>query len=350
MADLSIDLDVDDVDLPVETSTTVDSASAAAILLMLLDEAEAAAIMRALDPDEVKLLGKAMFESSQATEAEVECALDKFVERSRAISALSVGAEPRIRSVITQALGNIRADNILAAIAPQSSAKCLDVLRWMEVPLIARILADEHPQVSALIVSVLNPDVAAKALEGLEDAMQGDLLYRAARLKSVNGDAIADLDNLLSRYTALKDKAPKMKVGGKSDIAKIVNAMPKPNSERVLKTVKKLDRVVGQEIEDEMFIFDNLIDLDSKSLGAVLRSVDSEILTLALKGATKELVYKALGSMSARAAQGIRDDMADRGPTKRAEVDEAQRAVILVARQLAAAGSIMLGGCGEDYV
>jgi flagellar motor switch protein FliG len=325
-------------------------AVAAAILLLLLDEDEAAAILRELAPEEVKSLGKAMFDSSEASEAEVESALDRFVERSRVISALSVGAEPRIRGVITQALGNVRADNILAAIAPQSSEACLDALRWMEAPVISRILSEEHPQVSALILAVLNPDVAAKALDGLEDSLQGDLLYRAARLKSVNADAISDLETLLCRYTEVKGASPKMKLGGKSDIAKIVNAMPKPNGERVLKSVKKLDRVIGQEIEDEMFIFENLGDLDSKSLGAILRSVDTEVLTLALKGASKALVDKALGSMSARAAQGIRDDMADRGPTKRAEVDEAQRAVILAARKLAADGAIMLGGGGEDYV
>jgi flagellar motor switch protein FliG len=141
-----------------------------------------------------------------------------------------------------------------------------------------------------------------------------------------------------------------MKLGGKSEIAKIVNAMPKTSGDRILKTVKKRDRIVGQEIEDEMFIFENLSDLDAKSLGAVLRTVDAQTLTLALKGASDALVDKALGSMSARAAQSIRDDMADRGPTKRAEVDEAQKQIILVVRQMAEDGTVTLGSGGEDYV
>ncbi len=350
MADLEEDIDVNETEGVPPSLVDVDGAAAAAILLMLLDEDEAAAILRGLAPDEVKSLGKAMFDSSEASEAEVESALDRFVERSRAISAFSVGAEPRIRNVITQALGNVRADNILAAIAPQSSEACLEILRWMEVTVISQILAEEHRQVGALILAVLNPDIAAKALEGLDDILQGDLLFRAARLKSVNGDAIADLEKLLSLYTDVRGSSPKMKLGGKSDIAKIVNAMSKPSGERILKAVKKLDRVVGQEIEDEMFIFENLVDLDNKSLGAILRSIDSEVLTLALKGASVALVDKALGSMSARAAQSIRDDIADRGPTKRAEVDEAQKSVILIARQLAADGTIMLGSGGEDYV
>lgn len=328
----------------------VDGASAAAILLMLLGEAEAADILRNLAPEEVKALGKAMFDSAGADETMVEAALDKFVQQSRSISALSIGAEPRIRHVITTALGNVRADNILSEIAPQSSAAALDILRWMGLPTIGRILLDEHPQVSALVLAVLNPDIAAAALAGLDDPTQADLLYRAARLTSVNADAIADLEGLLERYSALKGAVPKIKLGGRSDIAKIVNSMAKPAGERALKTVKKRDKALGQEIEDEMFIFENLIDLDAKSLGALLRAVESEILTLALKGASTALADKALGAMSARAAQSIRDDMNERGPVKRSDVEEAQKSVIMTARRLAEDGTVQLGAKSDDYV
>ncbi len=349
MADTADLIDEDDAS-EATPAITVSGVTAAAILLMLLDETEAATILGSLEPDEVKSLGAAMFDSSNASEGEVESALDQFLQRTRNISALSINAAPRIRKVITQALGNVRADNILASIAPQSSAAALDILRWMEVRVIARILSEEHPQVSALVIAVLTPDVAARALEGLPDDTQSDLLYRAACLTTVNADAIADLERIFARYTDVKGVAPQMKLGGKSDIAKIVNAMPKPSSDRFLKSVKKRDKVMGQAIEDEMFIFENLNDLDAKSLGLLLRSVNSEVLTLALKGASQPLVDKALGSMSSRAAQGIRDDMADRGPTKRAEVEEAQKSIIMTARQLAEEGQLSLGGRGDDYV
>ncbi len=328
----------------------VDGAAAAAILLMLLGEDEAAAIMRDLNPDQVKSLGKAMFDAADANEAKVEAALDSFVRRSKSISMLSIGAAPRIREVITRAVGNIRADNILASIAPQTSTVALDILRWMEVPTITRILNDEHPQVSALVLAVLTPDIAASALEGVPDDVQADLLYRAARLTTVNAEAIADLEMLFARYTDTKNVAPRLKLGGKSDIAKIVNSMAKPSGERVLKSVKKRDKVMGQAIEDEMFIFENLNELDVKSLGTIFRSVDAQILTLALKGATPGLVDKALGSMSARAAQSIRDDMAESGPTKRSDVEDAQKTVIIAVRALVADGTVMLGGRGDDYV
>lgn len=328
----------------------VSGPTTAAILLMLLDEAEAAAILRQFDPDDVRTLGAAMFAASNATEAEIAIALEQFVQHGMALPSLSVGAEPKIRKVMNEALGNIRADNILADIAPQSSANALDILRWMEVGDIARVVAQEHPQVGALILSVLTPEVSAQVIDGFDELVQADLVCRAAKLVQVPAEAIADLEIILSHVKPTGSAGPPVKVGGTTDVARIVNRMKKQSGERILKTVKKRDKLLGQEIEEEMFIFDNLIDLDSKSLGTLMRSVDASVLGLALKGAAPALVEKILAAMSARAADSIRDDMADRGPAKRAEVDEAQREIIAVARNLAEDGTINLGGGGDDYV
>jgi flagellar motor switch protein FliG len=328
----------------------IEGSAAAAILLMLLEESDAAAILKHLDPAEIRALGKSMFATSAASEVQIDNALGRFVKSSRSVSALASGAEPRIRKVMHEALGNVRADNILASIAPQSSAAALDILRWMDVPVIAKILAVEHPQVGAIILSVLTPQVAAEVLEGFDDARQADLLMRAARLASVSGDAIADLEAIIAGANDCVSALPKLTLGGASEAAKIVNNMKKGNMERILKSVRKQDKQLGQEIEDEMFIFDNLNSLDAKGLGSVLRSVDASVLALALKGASPELAEKMLGAMSARAAESIRDDMAESGLVKRAEVDEAQKSIITVARKLSDAGEIMLGSKGDDYV
>jgi flagellar motor switch protein FliG len=328
----------------------IDGASASAILLMLLDESEAATLLKHFDPSEIRLLGKAMFAASDASEAEIERALDQFVLGSRTVSTFAIGAEPRIRRVMNEALGNVRADNILAAIAPQSSANALDILRWMEVPVIAHIVAHEHPQVSAILLSVLTPEIAAQVLEDMPDQDQADLVLRAARLTQVSADAIADIEQILTRAAEPEDRRPTMKLGGKTDVAKIVNNMKRPSSERMMKSLKKKDKQLGEDIEEEMFIFDNLLELDSKSLGEVMRSIDGSILGLALKGASDAIIDKMLSSMSARAAQTIRDDMTERGLVKRTEVEEAQRAIIAVARKLAAEGTIMLCAQGDDYV
>lgn len=344
------DLDLLDEDGGLNQTSALDGPYAAAILLMLLGDDEAASIMRDLDPEDVRELGKAMFAVADASETEVEAALDRFIGGTRQVSSLAVGAAPRIRNVITQALGNARADNVLGAVAPRDSVKSLESLRWMEIPAIAKILAQEHPQVGALIVASLNPDMAAEALNHLSDELQSELMMRAARLGTVNADAIADLEQVLSRIGDVRQSKPKISLGGRSDAARIMNKMAKADGERVLKGLKKRDKILGQQIEDEMFIFDNLMELNDKNLGALMRTVDSAILTLALKGTQQALADRMFGCMSARAAQTIRDEMEERGMVKRVEVEEAQKAIIAIARQMAAEGTIMLGGPGEDYV
>ena len=328
----------------------IDGSAAAAILLMLLDESEAATILKHLDPEEVRLLAKAMFDTANANEQEIGQALDRFVTRSRDVSALAIGADTRIRTVMTKAVGNVRADNILAAVAPQRSAASLEMLRWMDVDAISALLASEHPQVGALILSVLVPDVAARAIETLDEVLQADLVLRAAMLTSVPAAAIEDLEAVLASANVDGQRVAKQAIGGPSDVAKIMKKMPKQLSERTLRSLKKHDRILAQTIEEEMFIFENLRDLDKKSLSSVLRSVDAAQLAIALKGADEDMVDMCLATMSQRAAETIRDEMDEMTMVKRADVDDAQKSVMQIVRQMAAAGEIMIAGGGDDYV
>ena len=328
----------------------IEGSAAAAILLMLLDESEAATILKQLDPDEVRQLAKAMFDTANASEQQIGQALDRFVTRSRDVSALAIGADTRIRTVINEAVGNVRADNILAAVAPQRSAASLEMLRWMDVVAISGLLASEHPQVGALILAVLVPDVAARAIETLDELLQADLVLRAAMLTSVPAAAIEDLESVLASANVDGQRVAKQAIGGPSDVAKIMKKMPKQLSERTLRSLKKHDRILAQTIEEEMFIFENLRDLDKKSLSAVLRSVDAAQLAIALKGADEDMVDMCLATMSQRAAETIRDEMAEMTMVKRADVDDAQKSVMQIVRQMAAAGEIMIAGGGDDYV
>lgn len=328
----------------------IEGSAAAAILLMLLDESEAATILKQLGPEEVRQLAKAMFDTANASEQQIGQALDRFVTRSRDVSALAIGADTRIRTVINEAVGNVRADNILAAVAPQRSAASLEMLRWMDVDAISGLLASEHPQVGALILSVLVPDVAARAIETLDEVLQADLVLRAAMLTSVPAAAIEDLEAVLASANVDGQRVAKQAIGGPSDVAKIMKKMPKQLSERTLRSLKKHDRILAQTIEEEMFIFENLRDLDKKSLSAVLRSVDAAQLAIALKGADEEMVDMCLATMSQRAAETIRDEMTEMTMVKRADVDDAQKSVMQIVRQMAASGEIMIAGGGDDYV
>ena len=337
-------------DTPAAARPTIEGSSAAAILLMLLDESEAATILKHLDADEVRQLARSMFDSANASETQIDLALSHFVSESRNVSALAVGADTRIRTVIHEAVGNVRADNILAAVAPQRSAASLEMLRWMDVDAISALLANEHPQVGALILSVLVPDVAARAIETLDEALQSELVLRAAQLTAVPAAAIEDLESVLAAANVSGQRVAKQPIGGPSDVAKIMKKMPKQLSERTIRALKKQDKLLAQIIEEEMFIFENLRDLDAKSLGTVLRSVDAAQLAIALKGTDADMVDRCLATMSKRASETIRDEMAEMTMVKRVDVDDAQKAIMQIVRQMASSGEIMIAGAGDDYV
>jgi len=336
--------------LPVHADAPAGS-SAAAILLMLLSEDEAAQVLGRLDPDEVQELGTAMFSVADVSEEEVEGVLDQFVDRARERTTIGFGADSQIRAMMERALGAERAENMLARITPPTRSSALDSLKWMDAKTIAALVEPEHPQIAALVLAHLEPGVAADVLQLLDEEAQADIVYRVATLGPVSAEALDDLERLLLRQVNKKangSNAPAR--GGASEAAKIVNSTRTQVEQRVIRQLAKLDKNLARQIEDEMFVFDNLMLLTEKDLGALMRQVDNEILILALKGCEPQLRAKIFGCMSSRAAQSIQDEMAERGPTRLAEVQEAQKQVLAIARRMAEAGTIMLGGKGEDYV
>lgn len=323
---------------------------AAAILLMLLAEEEAADVLSRLEPDEVQQLGGAMFGVADVSETQVNGVLDMFVDRARARTTIGFGADGHIRGMMEKALGPDRADNVLARITPPARANALDALKWMDAQTIAALVESEHPQIAALVLAHLEPPVAADVLQLLAEDLQADVVYRIARLGPVTAEALEDLETILLRQVNRLSQGATSKRGGPSEAAQIVNNTRQPAEQRIIKQLGKLDRNLARAIEDEMFVFDNLNALDDKSLGTLLRTVESEILIVALKGTEAGLRERMFGCMSSRAAQSIQDEIAERGPMRLAEVQEAQKEVLSIARKLADAGTISLGGKGEDYV
>jgi flagellar motor switch protein FliG len=330
--------------------SAVNGELSAAIMMMLLDDCDASAVLQHLTPAEIKSLGKGMFEASNASENDIERALDSFVIGNGDLSTLAVGAPHRIRGMMQQALGDVRAGTILSEIEPETPAPSLDILRWMDAETISALVAGEQPQISAVIVSVLPPEVAALAIAALDEAVQADIVYRAATLQPVSSEAIEDLEAVLSSCSQQRSMAPELRFGGRNEVAQIVNNLSRASGDKLLRSLRKKDRLLANAIEDEMFVFDDLAQLDVKALGAVLRNVESDQIALAIKGASVLLTEKMLGTLSARAAETIRDELADMGQVKRSDVEDAQKIVIAAARSLADSGEIVLGGMDGDYV
>jgi flagellar motor switch protein FliG len=199
-------------------------------------------------------------------------------------------------------------------------------------------------------MAFLDPAVAADVLQCMPEDVQADLVYRVATLGPVTEGALVELEELLSRPTTTSASASTTRRGGATDAAKIVNSSRKAAETRIIKALQKLDKTLARTIEEEMFIFDNLLSVDEKNLGTLLRAVENDILVVALKGADERLRNKIFGCMSSRAAQSIQDEINDRGPMRLADVQDAQKQMLAIARKLAAEGTISLGGKGDDYV
>lgn len=322
----------------------------AAVLMMLVGEEEAAAILQKLDPEEVRQLGAAMFAVADVDEHAVESVLDDFVGRARERTAIGFDPAPKVAAVMNRALGPEKATSILARITPPADACAIDLLDWLEAPDIAAMVEKEHPQVAALLLANLDPVVAAKVLELLPDAMQPDLLNRLARLGPITPEAIETLKTVVAGRTGSAAQPAGVTLGGTREAARIMSSARKATSERVMPKLAKIDRETAKAIEEAMFVFDNLLDMDDKNLGTLIRNIDGDLMSRALKGIDEPARERFLACMSARAADGIRDEMEARGPMRLSEVLEAQKAIIQIARTLAKDGTIMMGGGEDDYV
>lgn len=320
----------------------------AAVLMMLVGEEEAAAILQKLEPDEVRDLGRAMFTVADVSEAEVEQVLDDFVFKARGRSSVVFDPRPQIEGMMTRALGSERAEGVLARIVPPEANARLEQLQWFEPDEIAAMIAAEHPQIAAVLLAQLDPDVAAQVFEHLPPEGQPEILRRVARLGPIPAEAIETLRAMLDRRAGGARKSVGLQLGGTREAAKILSGARKVTEQRVMPRLAKIDREVAKAIEEAMFVFDNLLELDDKNLSTLIRSIDSDVLVKSLKGVEETVRSRFLGCMSSRAADGIRDEMEARGPMKLADVLEAQKVMINIARGLVKDGTLQMPGKGDD--
>ena len=319
-----------------------------AILMMLLGEDEAAAVLQNLSPREVQHLGTAMYSVTGVDQNTVNAVLDEFLETIKKQTGLGLGAGQYIENVLTKALGEDKAQSVLGRITPASSESQIDILDWMDARAISELIIDEHPQIKALIISYLEFGLAADVLTLLPSEIQPDIVRRIATLETVEPGAIKELERVMKAKFAANTSLRASQIGGVKAAAKIMNFTKTDMENRILNAIKKEDRDLMAEIQDNMFVFENLGGSDDRSLQTLLRSVDQDVLVVAMKGADAQLQEKLLSCMSTRAAANLRDEMEALGPVRLTEVQEAQRQIINVARKLSDDGTIVLAGRGGE--
>jgi flagellar motor switch protein FliG len=323
----------------------------AAILLMSLGEQDAANVLRQLDARDVQKLGVAMAELKEVSRDQMSTVLDKFIGIADARAGVASGSQEYVRRVLTQAVGKQKAELLLDRVSSGKTGAGIEQLKWMEAKAVAQIVSGEHPQIGALVLANLEPEQSAAILPLLPDSMRTDVLLRIASLSEVPQSALNELDQLVEKQASATPVAAPRQIGGARTVANILNAMDKPKSSVELGNIEQADAAIHQQIKELLFVFDNLLDIDDRGIQAVLREVTSDSLSVALRGAEPEVMDKIMKNMSKRAAEILRDDMEARGPVKLAEVEAAQKEVVVVAQRLIEEGTISAGGkAGSDYV
>ncbi|HKJ72027.1 MAG TPA: flagellar motor switch protein FliG [Gammaproteobacteria bacterium] len=323
----------------------------AAILLMSLGEQDAAQVLRHMGPKEVQKVGAAMAAMGNISRAQVTGVLEQFVDTVENQTSLGVGSDEYVRKVLVDALGEDKAGSLIDRILLGHNTKGLESLKWMDARAVAEIIRLEHPQIMAIVLSYLDSDHSADVLSYLPDRVRPDVLLRIATLDGIQPSALQELDEIMEKQFSGKDNVKASSVGGVKVAANILNFVETSMEAEILESLKETDGDLGQSIQDLMFVFDNLIDVDDRGIQALLREISSENLIIALKGADEGLREKIFKNMSKRAAEMLKDDLEAKGPVRLSEVEAAQKEILSIARRMADAGEIVLGGKGaEQYV
>ncbi len=320
----------------------------AAVLLLSLGENDAAEVLKHMDPKEVQKIGIAMATMSGISRDQVETVMDEFNAELGSKTSLGVGADDYIRNVLVQALGADKAGGLIDRILLGRNTTGLDTLKWMDPRAVADLVRNEHPQIIAIVMAHLDSDQAAEALKLLPERVRADVLMRIATLDGIPPNALNELNEIMERQFSGNQGLKSSNVGGVKVAANILNFMDSGQDQGVLAAIGKIDAELSTRIQDLMFVFDNLVELEDRALQTLLREVSGDRLGLALRGADIKVREKITKNMSQRAAEILLEDMEARGPVRLADVEGAQKEILTIVRRLADEGVITLGGAGAE--
>lgn len=319
-----------------------------AVLMLALGEDEAAEVMKYLSPKEVQKLGAAMATMKSVGHDQLESTLNEFMLEAEQSSTFGLDSDEYIRSVLTKALGDDKASNLLNRILQSSDASGIESLKWMDAQSVAELIKNEHPQIVATILVHLEADQAAEIVGHFTERLRQDVMLRIATLDGVKPIALRELNDVMTKLLTGNENLKKQNMGGIKVAAEIMNYMGGEKEASLMEGLKSYDEDMAQQIMDEMFVFDNIMDVDDKGIQALLREVQSETLIIALKGTSEEMREKIFKNMSSRAAEMMKEDLESKGPVKLSEVEAQQKQILQIVRRLVDEGQIMLAGKGGD--
>lgn len=319
-----------------------------AIFLMSLGENEAAEVLKYLEPKEVQKISSAMVTLSNLSREQIAQVFHDFLVTASTKTTIGLDSNDYIRNMLTKALGDDKAAGLLDRIMHNSDTSGIESLKWMDPGAVAEMIGNEHPQIIATILVHLEADQAASVMKMFTERTRNDVLLRISTLDGVQPVALRELNDVLSKLMSGGQTGKKTLKGGVATAAEILNFMGGAMEAEMMEKVRSFDPDLAQKIEDKMFVFENILEVDDRGIQLILREVQSEALIIALKGSSEELREKIFKNMSTRAAEMMREDLESKGPVKLSEVESNQKEILKIVKRLSDDGQIALGGKGDE--
>lgn len=328
----------------------MNAAEKSAIVMLTLGDVLAAEVFKHLNAHEVKTISSSMVNMAGFTHDQIAAVLRAFKNDSSEYAALSLNTNEYLRSVLVKALGEERASTLLEDLLDtHQGGNGIETLNFMDPLAVFDLIREEHPQIIATILVHLKRNQAADVLSKFDDRERNDIMLRIATFGGVQPAALQELTEVLNGLLHGQN-LKRSKMGGVRPAAEILNLMKSQQEEAAIEAVRDFDSELAQKIIDEMFLFENLVDVEDRSIQRLLQEVESETLIIALKGADEALRAKFFRNMSRRQSDLMTEDLASRGPVRLSQVEAEQKTILNIVRRLAESGEIIIGGSDDAYV
>lgn len=330
----------------------LDGPQKAAIFLMAMGDDFARNVFKGLTDFEIKLLGKRLASLEDATIPVdmVQNVMDEFSMLSSQVSGVTGKGMDYLKDALVSALGADKAKPILESISLATDTTAFSSLKGVDALILVDYLKGEHPQTVALVLAHLDYAKAAQIIKELPEKLQPEIIFRMANLGMVPAGVIEDLDQVLRKEIEAMGSTESKKLGGVETVAEIMNQMDHNTENNIFSFLEEMDADLAEGIRQKMFVFEDIVGIDSRGIQTILKEITNEELALALKTASESLKNLILKNMSSRASEMLIDDMEAMGPVKLSDVEGAQQSIVLVVRKLEAGGKIVIGGKGGEDV
>jgi flagellar motor switch protein FliG len=328
---------------------TLSGRQKAAILLLAIGKASAASVMKQMSPREVEAVTLEIAELGNVPNDLIEQVVGEFYENTLGKRRVQAGGVDYARQVLAHTFGDEAGQEILGRVQESIQSRSFRVLKQLDASQLISFLRDEHPQTIALVLVHLTPKQAAVVLAGIPEELQGDVARRMARIGPTAPGAIKKIEDQLEKHVSAIHLSSRA-TGGPQAVVDVLHQVDRATEESILESIAEDDPDLAEEIRNLMFIFEDVVKLDDRAIRELLKEVETKELALALKGASEEIKAKIFDNMSKRAKEGILEDMEFMGPVRLADVEGAQKAILMVLRRLEEEGTIVLSGGEDSYV